>query len=69
MADYEETVEKAREAWSIWADVSRVRDTNTYRNDRREAASTPLLKLELLGDCDYLSCSPKLVLVSIFCLQ
>lgn len=54
MADYEETVEKAREAWSIWADVSRVRDTNTYRNDRREAASTPLLKLELLGDCDYL---------------
>ena len=31
-----------------------VRDTNTFCNDRREAASAPLLKLELLGGCDYL---------------
>ena len=32
----------------------RVCDTNTYCNDRQEAASASLLKLELLGGCDYL---------------
>lgn len=55
MADYEETVEKAREAWSIWADVSTESGTQISTvMTSKEAASAPLLILELLGGCDYL---------------